>query len=131
MSRYETGVIANIPSDKIEALAEVLKVTPSYLMGWENASGEQDLGLTVLDVAKWLNADTEVVEAVMDSMGWPDATNPETLSKISAAVTRRELCPHVSDDTIITELLEAIGKMSNSELRVVLAVAKQVIAERQ
>lgn len=35
MSRYETGIIANIPSDKIELLARVLKTTPSALMGWD------------------------------------------------------------------------------------------------
>lgn len=34
MSRYETGVISNIPSDKVEAIARVLETTPSYLMGW-------------------------------------------------------------------------------------------------
>lgn len=33
--RYETGVIANIPHDKIEALARALETTPSSLMGWE------------------------------------------------------------------------------------------------
>lgn len=33
--RYETGVIANIPHEKIEALARVLGTTPSRLMGWE------------------------------------------------------------------------------------------------
>lgn len=35
LSRYETGVISNIPSDKIEELAKALKTSPSYLMGWE------------------------------------------------------------------------------------------------
>lgn len=34
--RYETGVISNIPSDKIEALAKVLQTTPAHIMGWEN-----------------------------------------------------------------------------------------------
>lgn len=34
MSRYETGVIANIPSDKIEAIARKLGVSPAILMGW-------------------------------------------------------------------------------------------------
>lgn len=34
MSRYETGVITNIPSDKIEAIAHKLGVSPSILMGW-------------------------------------------------------------------------------------------------
>ncbi len=34
--RYETGVISNIPSDRIEALAKALHTTPSYLMGWDD-----------------------------------------------------------------------------------------------
>ncbi len=34
--KYETGVITNIPSDKIEAISELLNCSPSYLMGWEN-----------------------------------------------------------------------------------------------
>lgn len=38
MSRYETGVIGNIPGEKIEALAGVLNTTPAFLMGWETAS---------------------------------------------------------------------------------------------
>lgn len=33
--RYENGVIANIPPEKIEALAKALGVSPSELMGWE------------------------------------------------------------------------------------------------
>ena len=35
VQKYESGVVTNIPSDKIEALATLLKTTPSYLMGWE------------------------------------------------------------------------------------------------
>lgn len=36
IQKYENGIIPNIPSDKIEKLAEALKTTPAYLMGWEN-----------------------------------------------------------------------------------------------
>lgn len=36
LSRYETGIIGNIPSDKIELLAKSLKTTPAYLMGWDD-----------------------------------------------------------------------------------------------
>lgn len=32
--RYENGIIANIPKEKIERLAEVLGTTPSEIMGW-------------------------------------------------------------------------------------------------
>ena len=33
IQRYESGVIANIPPEKIEALASALGTTPSALMG--------------------------------------------------------------------------------------------------
>ena len=35
IQRYESGTISNIPSDKIELMANALKTTPAYLMGWE------------------------------------------------------------------------------------------------
>ena len=41
LQKYETGVIAAIPSDKIEAIANILNVPPAYLMGWENHSENQ------------------------------------------------------------------------------------------
>ncbi len=34
--KYENDIITNIPSDKIEAIAEVCNVSPAYLMGWED-----------------------------------------------------------------------------------------------
>lgn len=34
LQRYESGVISNIPSDKVERLAEIFGITPSELMGW-------------------------------------------------------------------------------------------------
>ena len=33
--RYESGEIKNIPSDKIEAIASALVVSPAYIMGWK------------------------------------------------------------------------------------------------
>ena len=36
--RYETGVITNIPSEKVEAMAKALGTTPQALMGWEEES---------------------------------------------------------------------------------------------
>ncbi len=34
--KYENNIITNIPTDKIEAIANALGVSPSYLMGWED-----------------------------------------------------------------------------------------------
>lgn len=36
--KYESGIVTNIPTDKIELIAEILDTTPAYLMGWEEDS---------------------------------------------------------------------------------------------
>ncbi len=45
VSRWENGDIENIRRDKIAKLAEVLQVTPAYLMGWpeNNTDISQDM----------------------------------------------------------------------------------------
>ena len=42
VSRYETLDITNIPSDKIEGMAELYNTTPAYLMGWEEDKKEEN-----------------------------------------------------------------------------------------
>lgn len=34
--KYESGIVTNIPSDKIELLANLYDVSPEYLMGWSD-----------------------------------------------------------------------------------------------
>lgn len=36
LQRYESGVIKNIPHEKISAIAKFLKCSPAYLMGWQD-----------------------------------------------------------------------------------------------
>lgn len=36
LSRYENGIIANIPMDKIARLAEAMHTTPTELLGWQS-----------------------------------------------------------------------------------------------
>ncbi len=36
IQRYESGVIANIPNERIVAIAEALETTPSKLLGWSD-----------------------------------------------------------------------------------------------
>lgn len=33
--KYENNIVTNIPTDKVDAIAKWLKVSPAYLMGWE------------------------------------------------------------------------------------------------
>lgn len=38
--KYEQSVVTNIPSDRVERIAEVLNSTPAYIMGWESDKPE-------------------------------------------------------------------------------------------
>ena len=37
--KYENNIVTNIPTDKVDAIAKRLKVSPAYLMGWEERPG--------------------------------------------------------------------------------------------
>jgi repressor LexA len=40
ISKYEKGIVTNIPSDRIEAMARLLDTTPEYILGWEKNEEE-------------------------------------------------------------------------------------------
>ena len=42
LQRYETGGIKNIPLDKLEVLANGLKTTPEWILGWDRPIQEMD-----------------------------------------------------------------------------------------
>lgn len=42
VSRWETGDIENMRRDRIALLAKALKVSPSYIMGWEENTNNTD-----------------------------------------------------------------------------------------
>ncbi len=41
--KYENDIITNIPSDKIEEMADALNTTPAFIMGWNTASPQRIL----------------------------------------------------------------------------------------
>lgn len=65
IQKYESGVISNIPSDKIEKIAKALKVSPGILMGWDfipdepmqHATKEQQL---INTISNYLNENSKV-----------------------------------------------------------------------
>lgn len=62
--RYEKGDIENLPLDILEPIAEALKTTPQYLMGWEEVQKNND---TLADIVVKLRTDSEffsIVEAI-------------------------------------------------------------------
>ena len=49
--KYETGIVTNIPLDKLESIAACLGVAPGYLVGWQGSpcrdgTGRFDSGRT-------------------------------------------------------------------------------------
>ncbi len=34
--KYESGIVTNIPTDRVERIAEVTGVSPAYIMGWDD-----------------------------------------------------------------------------------------------
>ena len=47
VQRYESGLISNIPGEKMVAMAEALQTTPAALMGWESMSDEPVSNVTI------------------------------------------------------------------------------------
>ena len=46
--KYENDIVTNIPSDKIEQLAQALKISPAYLMGWDYIDGHEIISTTAM-----------------------------------------------------------------------------------
>ena len=52
VQRYESGVILEIPKDKIKLLAELFNVHPGYIMGWTAETiDERKIGDMVVDIS--------------------------------------------------------------------------------
>lgn len=41
--KYENDIITNVPSDKIEMMADLAEISPGYIMGWEPEYKKEDL----------------------------------------------------------------------------------------
>lgn len=65
VSKYEQGIVTNIPSDRIEAMARILETTPEYILGWETMSPEaQKNSDAIADITTRLFSDTAFFTAV-------------------------------------------------------------------
>lgn len=47
--KYENDIITNIPSDKIEKIADVCGVSPAHIMGWDNDYYRTDIEISGLN----------------------------------------------------------------------------------
>ena len=64
--RYENGDIEKLPGNVLEPLANVLRTTPAYLMGWDEAhSNLAAKDLSLADVALEMNLPVEIIERII------------------------------------------------------------------
>ncbi len=57
--KYENNIVTNIPSDRIEAIARIFKITPAYLMGWTDDAVRKDIGSIIANRRKLLEISIE------------------------------------------------------------------------
>ena len=64
--KYEQSVVTNIPSDRVERIAEVLNTTPAYIMGWESDKPETSKKIdATTDVLIRMETDKQYSELVL------------------------------------------------------------------
>ena len=50
IQKYENGGIVNLKTETVEKIAEIFKVSPSYIMGWEKFDNKYDLDQIKLEI---------------------------------------------------------------------------------
>lgn len=63
--KYETGIVTNIPLDKLESIAACLGVAPSYLAGWQGSPAGAELDVLIQDepIAAYQNLKDQLTQA--------------------------------------------------------------------
>lgn len=107
--KYETDIISNIPASKIKALADKLKTTPAYLMGWEdnnsidsNNEREDTIPIPIVgEVAAGMGriADNHTIGYMNIPSSWLSSTEEYVLLKISGDSMEPEM--HSGDLALI------------------------------
>lgn len=97
LQRYETGSIKNMPLDKLEIVANALKVDPAFLMGWEEIKSQKSKGVKIPVLGKV--AAGVPIEAVEDIIDYEEIT--EELAR-----TGEFFCLEISGDSMSPRMLE-------------------------
>ena len=66
--KYENNIITNIPSDKIEAVAKLCNISPSYLMGWEEPDATQPDDCHLSNIEKKIITEYRKADAITQAM---------------------------------------------------------------
>lgn len=115
MSRYETGAIPNIPSDKIQLIADLFNTSPAYIMGWEDENGQriwEESTQTLPDGTVVTRARTRIV--------------PNTSTQENAHTSSLEIERERALDSFIYEIQNVSKDLTKTDRQLLLSMAKQL-----
>lgn len=61
IQKYENGGIVNLKTETVEKIADIFKVSPSYIMGWEKFDNKFDLDQIRLEI--------HAIKLIQDNIG--------------------------------------------------------------
>lgn len=108
--KYENGDISNIPSDKIEKIAEALDTTPQYLMGWDDMQEDELKEREELMNEILLNAET-LSKTITDTV-----EESHNLLKFIFNKFDIEYDKNISEEELSNKLLSKKDKFSEKEV---------------
>ncbi|MFQ8706594.1 MAG: helix-turn-helix transcriptional regulator [Thomasclavelia sp.] len=66
--KYENDLISNIPNDKIEQLAYIFNVSPSYLVGWQQNANNQTRKNLIDAIMKLPDEDIALLDTIVNRL---------------------------------------------------------------
>lgn len=109
--KYESGIVSNIPMDKVETIASRLGVTPSYLTGWQDEDEENPHELKLVTAFDKLSVDDQIIVS-----NWVEdyEKNPAPpITKLSEAeqalINLFRLVPEENRGMVLEKILVALG----------------------
>ena len=108
IQKYESGVISNIPSDKIEKLADVFNTSPAYLMGWNEPENMQKSDDT--------NQKAKIKSHTLGNDNQPYFLNDEA----------REIAEELSKNPDLHILFDAAREVSAEDLQFVVDIMNKI-----
>lgn len=118
LQRYESGGIKNIPLSRLDALAEALNTTPSYLMGWEDDPLNYDDGLLLSEIplsyVKACNGDVKKAYAMMNSVD-DDALSFHHKSRLRSVARLEENSISPEQDEQIADFIDYLLSKRDKE----------------
>ena len=79
--KYENDIVTNIPSDKIEALADALRSTPGYIMGWDDLAYDPALVARAMKMYQQYQDSIPAIQDAVDGLLKPRRPDPGSAQK--------------------------------------------------